>query len=295
LYRNAAFKDAARIETNRHAGLNHSPHKIGQCACRESSFVFGLQIRRREIKPGSIEIMTRDESMPPADFPEYLLHSDDDTPVPSWEQVTRSAQSNNKEMITHVSRIIAGTDDEGIALEAWDRYPPGTKRSIALFVDKIYAEGWLDAVGQIKNAWDGGFFFWPSATESGGLRDALDSKSGKRGTYILLSLSSGLFAYLNALNHRAWRRGWMETDAGSAALHIGIFEDGSAEVHMEVFNPLFINGAPPSDVISIPLIGSFNRRQFVLHRRWERAELGRFSRTSANFYHLMRGHVPLSF
>lgn len=239
--------------------------------------------------------MTRVEHSLPADFPEYLMHSDDDTPAPSWEQVTRGGQSKNEEMITHVSRIIAGTDDEEVALEAWDRFPPGTKRSIALFVDKIYAEGWLDAVGQIKNAWDGGFFFRPRATEGGSLGDLLNSKSEGRGAYVHCSLRNGLFAYLNAWKHRAWRHGWMETDAASAALHVGIFKDGVAEVHMEVFNPLFINGAPPRDVINIPLIGSFNHRQFVLHRRWEQGEFGRITRTSANFYHLMRGHVPLSF
>jgi hypothetical protein len=231
----------------------------------------------------------------PADFPEYLTHSDEDTPVPSWEQVTRSAASRDREMISHVSRIIAGTDDEETAREAWGMYPSGTKRSVALFVDKIHDQGWLDAVGQIKNAWDGGFFFRPCATARGTLGDLLHSKSGRRGSYIFLSLRNGLFAYISARNHRAWRYGWMEIDRASAALHVGIFEDGSAEVHMDVFNPLFIKGAPPKDLVSIPLIGSYNHRQFALHKRWEQAEYGAITRTSANFYHLMRGHVPLSF
>jgi hypothetical protein len=239
--------------------------------------------------------MSTDTHSLTANLPEYLKHSDEDTPVPSWEQVTRSAGSRNSEMIDHVSRIVVGTDDEESAQEAWDRYPPGTKRSVALFVDKIYDEGWLDAVGQIKNAWDGGFFFWPSATPGGTLGDLLDSKSGRHGNYILLSLRNGLVAYLNRLNHRAWRRGWMETDAAAAALHVGIFEDGVAEVHMEVFNPLFIKGAPRRDVFGFPLLGSYNHRQFVLHRRWEQDEYAAITRTSANFYHLMRGHVPLSF
>jgi hypothetical protein len=239
--------------------------------------------------------MRRDGHNLPDDFPEYLMHSDDDTPVPSWEQVTRSVESGDREMITHVSRIIAGTDDEQIARKAWDLYPSGTKRSVALFVDKIYDEGWLDAVGQIKNVWDGGFFFWPQAAVRGTLGDVLNSKSGKRGAYTFCSLRSGLFAYINAWNHKAWRNSWMENDEASAALHVGIFEDGSAEVHMEVFNPLFIKGAPPGDVISIPLIGSYNHKQFVLHRKWEQADYGAVTRTSANFYHLMRGHVPLSF
>jgi hypothetical protein len=231
----------------------------------------------------------------PADFPEYLMHSDEDTPVPEWEQITRSAQSRNKDMIEHVSRIIAGTDDEEAARESWDLYPPGTKRSIALLVDKLYDEGWLDAVGQIKSAWDGGFFFRPYRTARGTLAEVLSSKSGKHGSYTECNLRNGLFAYLNAWNHRAWRRAWMETDAESAALHVGIFEDGWAEVHMEVFNPLFIKGAPPGDIIKIPLAGAYNHRQFLLHRRWEQAEYAAITRTSANFYHLMRGSVHLSF
>lgn len=239
--------------------------------------------------------MSKDVNGLPADFPDYLTHSDEDTPVPRWEQVTRSAESPDEEMIAHVSRMIAGTGDEDAARQAWELYPSITKRSIALFVDKIYDEGWLDAVGQIKNAWDGGLFFRPRATTRGTLRDILSSKSGRRGSYTFCSLRNGLFAYLNAWNHRAWRNGWMENDAASAALHVGIFKDGSAEVHMEVFNPLFIKGAPPADVISIPFIGSYNRRLFLLHRRWEQAEYARITRTSANFYHLMRGHVPLSF
>ncbi|HVG20318.1 MAG TPA: hypothetical protein VNI02_14805 [Blastocatellia bacterium] len=239
--------------------------------------------------------MSRNDRSLPADFPEYLTHSDEDTPVPSWEQVTRSAESLNGEMAAHVSRMIAGADGEDRAREAWGLYPSGTKRSIALLVDKIYDEGWLDAVGRIKNAWDGGFFFWPSTTGRGTLRDLLNSKSGRRAAYTFCSLRNGLFAYINAWNHRGWRYGWMETDEASAALHVGIFKDGSAEVHLEVFNPLFITGAPARDVISIPFVGSYNHRQFVLHRRWEQAEYGAITRTSANFYHLMRGHVPLSF
>ena len=231
----------------------------------------------------------------PADFPEYLMHSEEDTPVPSWEQITRSAESGNEEMTGHIFRILVGKSDEQAARQSWERYPPGTKRSIALLIDKIYDEGWLSAVGQIKSAWDGGFFFLSHSTERGTLSDVLNSKSSRHGTYLLCSLRNGLFAYLNAWNHKAWRQAWMEIDAGSAALHVGIFEDGSAEVHMDVFNPLFIKGAPPGDVVRVPLIGSYNHRHFLLHHRWEQAEYGHITRTSANFYHLMRGHVPLSF
>jgi hypothetical protein len=80
-----------------------------------------------------------------------------------------------------------------------------------------------------------------------------------------------------------------------AALHVGILKDGSAEVHLDAFNPLYINGAPRGDIVRIPIVGSFNRRLFRLHRRWEHKRYGSLTRTSANFYHLMRGRVQLSF
>jgi hypothetical protein len=239
--------------------------------------------------------MSKETERFPADFPECLMHADTDTPVPEWEQITRSVEARNPYMIEQVSRIIAGTEDEEAARESWDLYPPCTKRSIALLVDKIYDEAWLDAVGQIKGAWDGGFFFWPCETARGTLGDVLDSKSETDGTYIECCFRNGLFAYLSGWNHSAWRRAWMETDAESAALHIGIFEDGSAEVHMEAFNPLFIKGAPAEDLVKIPLAGSYNHRQFLLHRQWEQAGYAAIARTSANFYHFMRGNVPLCF
>ena len=230
--------------------------------------------------------MSKEKRRLPAGFPEYLTHSEQDTPVPSWEQIIRGER-----MIEHVSRLLAGANDRQSARQVWEQYPPGTKRSLALLVDKIYDEGWLGSVGQIRSAWDGGFYFWPGST----LGDLLNSKSGRHGSYIFCSLRNGLFAYLNAWNHKAWRRAWMETDTGSAALHVGIFEDGSAEVHLDLFNPLFIKGAPTSDLVRVPLVGTYNHRQFLLHRRWEQSQYGQITRTSANFYHLMRGQVPLSF
>ena len=81
----------------------------------------------------------------------------------------------------------------------------------------------------------------------------------------------------------------------TVALHVGLMKDGRAELHMDVFNPLFIKGAPKGDVIRIPLVGAFNHKQFLLHRRWEQSEFAGQSRTSANFYHLMRQSMPLSF
>ena len=88
----------------------------------------------------------------------------------------------------------------------------------------------------------------------------------------------------------------MENNAATAALHVGLRENGMAEVHMEVYNSLFTNGAPRKDVTRIPFVGSYNHKLFPLHRRWEQSEYQQYVRTSANFYHLMREeNVPLSF
>jgi hypothetical protein len=234
------------------------------------------------------------ENLPP-DYPDYLRHTDEDTPDPTWEQITRAG---NAEMVAHVSRIVANTEDQKVARDWWDAWPVSYRRTVGLLIDKIYNEGWLDVVGPINegNPWDGGFYFWPLATERGTLAEVIDSKSGKRGVYTQCDLSNGLFAYINAWNHKDWQRGWMENNAGTAALHIGIRVNGSAEVHMEVFNPLYTNGAPRKDVTRIPLLGSYNHKLFPLHRRWEQSEYQKYVRTSANYYHLMREeNIPLSF
>ncbi|MEW6130057.1 MAG: hypothetical protein AB1757_23685 [Acidobacteriota bacterium] len=234
----------------------------------------------------------------PDDFPDILRHTNEDTPVPTWEQVTRSVDTRNPEMIAQVSRIVADTDDELTAREKWDGLPNSYQRSVGLLIDKICHEGWLDYVGTINDwPWDGGFFFTPRNQDAQGLINILDAKSTRDDDpYIQCRIGEGLFAYLNFRNHKGWVKGWMETDAGMAALHVGVFENGAAEVHFDVFNPLYINGAPDEDLLEIPLIGSFNTRMFKMHKKWELAkEYGSIARTSANFYHMMRDTVPLSF
>jgi hypothetical protein len=68
------------------------------------------------------------------------------------------------------------------------------------------------------------------------------------------------------------------------------------EIHLEAYNPLYTNGAPPSEVVEIPFLGSFNYRYFDLHRRWDQSDYAAIARTSANFYYMMRETgVPLSF
>jgi len=224
-----------------------------------------------------------------------LGHSDLDTPVPTWLQVTRSENSKNCEMTAAVSRLVAGVEDPANAVSRWGSWSPGVKRSVALLIDKIYHEGWLDCVGRIIDfPWDGGFFFTPRDADHTSLTELLESKSGDGG-YTRCSLRRGLAAYLSQRNHPGWRIGWMENDTPVASLHVGIFENGSAEVHLDLFNPLHTQGAPRREIVSLPGVGSFNYRLFGLHRRWEGARHGAVTRTSANFYHLMRERVPLSF
>jgi hypothetical protein len=137
--------------------------------------------------------------------------------------------------------------------------------------------------------------FRPRESERGTLADVLNSKAGKGGSYIRSTLRNGLFAFLNSSNHKGWDESWMENNAPMAALHVGIFADGSAEIHLEAFNPLYVNGAPRKDVVAIPVIGSYNHKMFLLHRRWEQSEYSTAVRRSANFYYMMRDSVPLSF
>src|SRR4029079_1003183 len=132
----------------------------------------------------------------PDDFPPFLTHSDQDTPIPTWKQVTRTMQSVDPAFVRQISRIVANTEDELVAMETWDSLPGNCQRSIALLIDKIYHEGWLDAVGPIKSwPWDGGFFFMPQ-TGQRTLTDLLDSKSGRDRTYTKCDYRSGLFARL---------------------------------------------------------------------------------------------------
>jgi hypothetical protein len=236
-----------------------------------------------------------DSTVLPDDFPDFLKHSDQDTPVPTWQQITRTADSRDAAFVAHISQIVSGSNDERTAMETWDSWAGNSKRSTALLLDKINHEGWLDSVGPIKGwPWDGGFFFWPRHGEDD-LARVLSEKSVEGGGYIECNYRAGLTAMLAKWNHKGWKQGWVETDSPFASLHVGIFGDGSAEVHLDVFNPLYVSGAPRSQIMRAPLIGAFNYGLFRLHRRWEHSKLGSVSRTSANFYHLMLGRVPLSF
>lgn len=230
------------------------------------------------------------------EFPDYLRHSDADTPIPTWLQVTRSQESRNDSMIGQVSRIVANSDDPSAAEKIWESWPGKYRRSVALLIDKIYDEGWLECVGGIRGwPWDGGFYFRPGRSDRGELSETLDNLSDRGGGYTEGSFRSGFLAYMSGWHHRGWRRSWVENDVPMAALHIGLFDKRVAEVHLDVFNSLYTNGAPRTDVKVIPLIGSYNRRLYGLHRRWEWPPYAGIVRTSANLYHIMRESIPLSF
>ena len=229
-------------------------------------------------------------------LPAILCHSDLYTPVPTWKQVTRSVDSTNSQVISHLSRVVSGIDDESLAVQIWDSWSNPQKRSVALLVDKIYHEGWLDLVGSIVDGpWDGGFFFLPKESNPQALADVLEAKSREDGVYVPCSFRGGLAGYLSGWNHPGWQRGWIERDSPFASLHVGIFENGSAEVHLDLFNPLYTNDASKWNIVSVWGLGSYNHRLFRLHRKWEGKQYGAITRTSANFYHLMRGRVPLCF
>src|SRR5512143_2341177 len=85
----------------------------------------------------------------PCDIPALLRHSDNDNPVPSWKQVTRSGDLVDTAMVAHVSRIVAGADDPLAASRIWDAWPHSCQRSVALLIDKICHEGWLELVGPV--------------------------------------------------------------------------------------------------------------------------------------------------
>jgi hypothetical protein len=196
--------------------------------------------------------------------------------------------------LADVCRVITGGDDEDEARDVWHRWPDSYRRSVALLVDKIHHEGWLDVVGQME-PWDGGCFFKPIDSRRGSLTDVLAAKARDERTYIESRLRNGLIARLNSLQHKGWVRSWMETDEELAALHVGLFANGMAEAHFDTFNPLFLLGAQQGHLIRLPLLGAFNLRAFLLHYRWELSPHAATARRSANFYHLMRGRVPLCF
>jgi hypothetical protein len=64
---------------------------------------------------------------------------------------------------------------------------------------------------------------------------------------------------------------------------------------MELYNPMFIEGAPFGEVVGVPVIGYLNAPMFYMHQRWEAGAESK-NRTSANYWHfLYDAGFPLSF
>ncbi|TBR22580.1 hypothetical protein EPO15_07765 [bacterium] len=220
-----------------------------------------------------------------ADLPEELRHDARGAPVPAWDQLVRGDRA------AHLRRILGGSDAEAKA--RFGSWSPEVRRAFGLFLDKFDNEGWLGVVGPLlQDPWQDTVVFKPVEGPYGGLAKVLSDKPGQ---YTENSLGNGAAAYLTAWNHKNWTRGWMENDVPNACLHVGLTDAGAAEAHFEAYNPLFTNGAAKADVVWAPLFGSLNARLMAQHKRWEDPPNNARSRTSANFYHLMKGRVPLSF
>jgi hypothetical protein len=229
-------------------------------------------------------------------IPSELAHSDADSPVPTWAQLT----GRNAERAAAMARIFAHPGDERAARARFEALTPQYRRGLGLLFDKITNEGWFDSIDVIKNdPWDTAFHFFPRKTANGSFEQVMDAKTRVDRRYTENNLANGVFAYLNSWNHTSWVRAWMENDVPNAALHIGIFVDGSVEVHMETYNPLYTNGArlPKNVVVWAPGFGALNVTTWKLHRKWENDQaLAPVSRTSANYYHFMKTlGMPLSF
>src|SRR4051794_15119230 len=109
------------------------------------------------------------------EYPDYLKHSDHDTPVPTWAQVTRSMTAPNRGRIAQVARLVADTADECAARAVWQSWPGNYQRSTALVIDKLDDEGWLDSIDHLDGwPWDGGFYCWPRATVRGQFTEVLN-------------------------------------------------------------------------------------------------------------------------
>jgi hypothetical protein len=224
--------------------------------------------------------------------PSELQHSDDDTPTPSFESLVGAHTEND--ISEHVARILGGGKGQD-ARSVFEGWSPSFRRGFALLVQKIYNAGWLDGVGPLVDVWDTAMRFVPERTERGTLEEVLVAKARADGTYIENTLHNGAFAFLAKAHHQDWLRAWMETDVPHANLHVGFLADGNADVHMELYNPLFIKGAPLLDLIFVPGAGFANAPLALKHQRLEAGAAGS-NRTSANYYHFMRDEgVPLFF
>jgi len=223
--------------------------------------------------------------------PPELQHSDADSPVPTWEQLTRDGDPTRT---AHVVRIVGG-GDASLARAAFAGWTASVRRGFALLIDKIDNEGWLDSVDRLEgDPWESAFHF-RARTAAGSFEQIMVTKAEHDGVYTENTLYNGASAYLTKWNHQNWTRGWIENDIPHAALHVGIAGDGAIEVHMELYDPIYTNGAPLSELYWAPGFGWINWRLTGMHLYWETGARAQY-RTSANYYHFLNdAGFPLSF
>jgi hypothetical protein len=230
----------------------------------------------------------------PADFPAELRGSETDAPVPSWEQVRDGGSGRLPQLL----RLLGG--DEAAARARFDGWNGAQKRTFGLYIDKGMAKGWLDALGPLLGEPGDG---WMLFHRDGAPQDPASwfhaRSRGWSATFTENGLwGGGVAGAVTAWNHKDWTLAWMENDVPHGALHVGLLPGGAVETHLEVYNPLFTNGAPLLEVSHAPWpIGSFNARLTVLHKRWEDLSCGAYSRRSYNHYRLIRAshRSPLTF
>jgi hypothetical protein len=221
--------------------------------------------------------------------PAELSHDETDTPTPAWDQAIRRWEGDDSVVRAAVLRLFE-TDDESSARATFESWTPTIRRGFVVLVDRICNEGWLDSVGALVSIFDSALHF----RARGDLASVLETKA-REGRYIENTIANGAFAYLNKTNHKDWVRAWAESDREHAGFHVGVFADGHFEVHMELYNPMFVNGAPTLDLFWAPGFGWINRRLFFLHQKWE-AGAQASNRRSANYWHFLHDDgFPLSF
>src|SRR5687768_15261247 len=72
--------------------------------------------------PSTVTTCEDDVTASATEFPRELLHSEDDTPVPSWEQLVRVGRS------TAIRRILGHADDERGARARFESFSPSYRR-----------------------------------------------------------------------------------------------------------------------------------------------------------------------
>jgi hypothetical protein len=227
-------------------------------------------------------------------IPASLLRDDEDAPVPTYEQLTHAGERDHAARSAHIQRILDRAD-EPAARARFLGFRREVRRGFALLIDQIDAEGWLRALGPLATEpWQDGMVVRPAHSGEAEIRAAM---AGMRAVYTQNDIRLGVAAYFTRWHHRDWSTGWMRNDVAHACLHVGIVRaTGDIELHLEVFNPLYTNGARLIDTFPmVPIFGRINWPLMLAHTRWENAAFAPLIRRSVNHYWLMRARRRLSF